>query len=128
MEWFNASGSLTKLTLINFGIQWAGFAVAAYFKTEKFYDLTGSATFILVSYLNYKWNNVDHPRQLVQSSCVWLWAFRLGIFLFVRILLSGRDRRFDKTRANPSRFLYAWTLQGMWVVLTLLPSLLSIES
>lgn len=32
---------LSKL-LITFGIQWVGWAVASLFKTEKFYDVTGT--------------------------------------------------------------------------------------
>ncbi|KAG7153786.1 Zinc finger protein 362-like [Homarus americanus] len=52
----------------------------------------------------------------------------LGLFLFTRIVKAGKDRRFDKTRANPVRFFYAWTLQGVWVLVTILPSLLAVLS
>eukprot|EP00128_Syssomonas_multiformis_P006237 Colp12_sorted_trinity150504_noHs@750 len=52
---------------------------------------------------------------------VLLWAFRLGSFLFTRILKDGRDTRFEKIKPNPVRFLVAWTIQGLWVFLTALP-------
>ena len=35
------------------GVQWAGWAVATYFHTEKFYDLFGSLTFMLISHLSH---------------------------------------------------------------------------
>ncbi|ROT83501.1 hypothetical protein C7M84_023318 [Penaeus vannamei] len=128
VQWFWSCSTLSRLAVVDFGIQWGGFVVAALLKTEKFYDLTGSITYILIAYLNYKWSNSGHPRQLIQTSCVAIWALRLGAFLFTRIVKAGRDRRFDKTRANPSRFFYAWTIQGVWVIVTILPSLLAVLS
>lgn len=34
--------TLVKCAVTDLGIQWAGWAVAAAFKTEKFYDLAGN--------------------------------------------------------------------------------------
>ncbi|XP_069179894.1 uncharacterized protein [Procambarus clarkii] len=91
-------------------------------------SVSGAVTFILLVYLNYKWNNSGHPRQAIQTGCVAIWALRLGLFLFIRIVKDGKDRRFDKTRGNPSRFLFVWTLQGVWVLVTVLPSVLAVLS
>ncbi|XP_042208948.1 probable O-methyltransferase ustE [Homarus americanus] len=127
-RWLWGSSTITRLTLVDFSIQWSLWLVACLLKTEKFYDLAGSATYIILASLNYKWNNTGHPRQAVQTGCVNIWALRLGLFLFTRIVKAGKDRRFDKTRANPVRFFYAWTLQGVWVLVTILPSLLAVLS
>ena len=35
------------------GINWVGWAASAVLHTEKFYDLTGSLTFILLSHLSH---------------------------------------------------------------------------
>ena len=43
---------------------------------------------------------------------VMAWAFRLGSYLFIRILKDGKDKRFDKVRDNPARFFTFWTIQG----------------
>ncbi len=51
------------------------------------------------------------------------WATRLGLFLLVRVLRDGGDRRFDGVRDNPTKLLLFWTLQGVWVVVTLVPTL-----
>jgi hypothetical protein len=39
-----------------------------------------------------------HPRQLIVSGLTLLWAFRLGSFLFQRVLKAGGDSRFDKLK------------------------------
>ena len=53
---------------------------------------------------------------------------RLGGFLFLRIKRDKKDRRFDKIKINPIRFLLAWTLQGCWVVFTAICALSIITS
>jgi len=39
-----------------------------------------------------------HPRQLIMSGLTLLWAFRLGSFLFQRVVKAGGDSRFDKLK------------------------------
>ena len=55
---------------------------------------------------------------------VMAWACRLGMFLFARVLQDGKDSRFDVIKQVPRRFFTAWTIQGFWVFITLLPTLL----
>merc|ERR1712209_7096 len=112
-----------KVFAIDMGIQWGAWGVASFFQTEKFYDITGSATFIALSYLSQKWSN-GTTRRIVQSNMVTAWACRLGMYLFVRILKDGKDKRFDNVRNNPARFFSFWTIQGVWVFVTLLPTLM----
>ena len=40
----------------------------------------------------------------------------------------GKDKRFDKVRDQPLRFLVFWLIQGLWVFVTLLPTLMLNES
>ena len=42
----------------------------------------------------------------------------------MRILKDGSDKRFDKARDNPSVLFKFWTIQGLWVFITLLPTLI----
>ena len=60
----------------------------------------------------------------MQGWFVFAWACRLGTFLFMRILKDGSDKRFDKARDSPSMLFKFWTIQGLWVFITLLPTLL----
>lgn len=52
------------------------------------------------------------------------WACRLGLYLFTRILKDGKDKRFDNVRNDPKRFFIFWSLQGVWVFVTLLPTIM----
>ena len=63
-------------------------------------------------------------RQNVHNWMIFAWACRLGTFLFMRVLKEGQDKRFDKARDSPATFLVFWSLQGVWVWVTLLPSLI----
>jgi steroid 5-alpha reductase family enzyme len=95
-------------------IQWAVFLLQASglllgnAPTEKYYDLTGAATFFSLTLLSYM--HVKNPswRQALLSSFVMIWCIRLGGFLFNRICrANGRDSRFDNIR---TKFLYFWNL------------------
>jgi len=121
------SSNLGRLFLMDMGIQWGAFVVANHFQTDKFYDLTGSLTFLGTAYLSYKWST-GTTRQAVQTGMVMAWASRLGYFLFSRVMKDGKDSRFDEIKQTPSRFFVAWTLQGLWVFITLLPTLMVNQS
>lgn len=111
-----------------FLIQWAAFVPAYLMKTEIFYDLTGSITYISVVALALLLSPSITLRGLLLAGVVWIWALRLGSFLFRRIRAKGADRRFDDIKTSFSRFLLAWTLQGLWVSFTLAAALAAITS
>ncbi|XP_076349216.1 uncharacterized protein LOC143246421 [Tachypleus tridentatus] len=113
---------LLDCALIDFGIQWIVCICSILLKTEKIYDLTGSTTFILLAYLSYQWSSAYSLRQKVQTAMVMTWGLRLGLYLFTRIMKEGKDRRFDKARENPALMFLFWTMQGVWVFVTLLPT------
>lgn len=123
-SYFNMGNVLVKSAVIDVGIQWAGFAVSAALKTEKFYDLLGSGTFLYLAYKSLQWGKRYFARQKIQTGLVMVWALRLGLYLFSRILKDGHDRRFDKVRNVPTKFFLFWTVQAVWVFITLLPTLI----
>ena len=57
-----------------------------------------------------------------------VWAARLGSFLFRRVRRSGKDDRFDGIKPSFVRFLNVWTIQGLWVALTIAAALAAITS
>ena len=122
---------IQQAVLIAFVIQWFMFVPAFIFQTEKFYDLTGSVTYIsVVSYISiqsYSTTNVNFGSILLASFII-LWAIRLGSFLFTRIHKSGEDKRFKSIKPSPTRFFMTWTLQGMWVSLCSMCALTAIAS
>ena len=53
---------------------------------------------------------------------------RLASYLFLRIRKAGEDKRFDAIKPSFPRFLNTWTLQGLWVTLTLAAALAAITT
>ncbi|HSO14867.1 MAG TPA: DUF1295 domain-containing protein [Arthrobacter sp.] len=101
-----------------FVIQWAVFIPSFKAQTEKFYDLTGSLTYIAITLLLVLLTPGIDARALLLAAMVLVWAARLGSFLFRRISRAGKDDRFDEIKPSFVRFLNVWTIQGLWVVFT----------
>ncbi|KAK4047087.1 hypothetical protein OIV83_005650 [Microbotryomycetes sp. JL201] len=140
-------GAAFGMQVVSHDMPLAG-AVAIPLQTEKFYDLTGSLTFLSCTFISLfhqplrklvpvaSWSTLLlhpistfssmsqlkllHPRQFVMSTFVILWSTRLGLFLADRAFKRG-DSRFDEIKKSPSKFAGAWFMQGMWVSLTALP-------
>jgi steroid 5-alpha reductase family enzyme len=77
--------------------QWLVFIPAYWQQTEKFFDLTGSLTYITISTLALFLSTGVDRRELLVWALVAIWAVRLGIFLFNRIKKAGKDDRFEKS-------------------------------
>lgn len=114
--------------LLAFVIQWVAFVPAYLKQTEHFYDLTGSCTYIAVVGLALWLGGKTDTLSLLVAAMVSLWALRLGSFLFIRIRTDGSDSRFDNIKPDPLRFFMTWTLQGLWVFLTLAAVLVILTS
>ena len=111
-----------------FLIQWLAFIPAYLLQTEAFYDITGSLTYVTVTTLALLLSRPAGARSILLLALVVIWAARLGSYLFRRIRTSGRDERFDTIKPSFVRFLNAWTLQGLWVSLTLAAALAAITT
>ncbi len=111
-----------------FLIQWVAFIPAWVTRTEGFYDLTGSLTYISVTLVAVLLTPSVDARSLLLLVLVVIWAGRLGSFLFRRIRKAGKDVRFDEIKTSFPRFLMTWTLQGLWVSFTLAAALAAITT
>lgn len=120
---------LPMLALLAFGVQWLVFLPSYWAQTEHYYDLTGSATYISVIALaaGMRLSAEADWRTALLLGLVLIWALRLGSFLFKRIRQDGKDGRFDDIKPHFLRFLVAWTLQGLWVFLTLFAALIAMS-
>ncbi len=114
--------------ILAYAVNWLAFVPANIFKTEKYYDLTGSFTYLTVIAIACVFASPLDLRASVVAAMVAIWALRLGSFLFRRISADGKDSRFDSIKTDSLRFLQAWTLQGTWVVLTAASALLIITT
>ena len=115
-------------TLAAFAINIAVFVPSYLARTEHYYDLTGSFTYLSVTLLALVLTDDLDTRSVIIAVLVLVWAGRLGSFLFRRVRKAGGDGRFDKIKQSWLRFLMAWVVQGLWVTLTAGAALAAITS
>lgn len=111
-----------------FVIQWLVFIPAYLLQSERFFDLTGSITYVSVTTLAVLLSPAIDDRSVLVMALVLIWATRLGTFLLERIQKEGKDGRFDELKTSFLRFLSVWTLQGLWVTFTAAAALTVITS
>jgi steroid 5-alpha reductase family enzyme len=121
-----------RVVILAFIIQWIAFLPAYVFQTEKFYDLTGSLTYLSVVWyaLFYSSNFFTNLNgaNIAIVLLITFWAIRLGSFLFMRIHKDGEDKRFRTIKPSATQFFMTWTLQGLWVSLCSMCALTAISS
>ena len=94
------------------------------FRTEKYYDITGTITYMVIFSITYFMTTSIHQGSPIylRSSIILLfiiiWALRLGLFLLIRVFDVGEDRRFKNVKTSFSKFLVYFTVSGLWVFLT----------
>jgi len=111
-----------------FLLNWLAFIPAFVKQTEKYYDLIGSLSYISAILLAMGLSAHIDLRSMIMGILVLIWAARLGSFLFLRIKRNGKDDRFDELKPDFFWYFNAWTLQGLWVVLTAAPALIVIAA
>jgi len=119
----NGYSAVLYCAVICIGIQWVAWIPASIGKTERFYDLTGGLTYITLVGFSLWAGSQSEPvssRELIISLLVVIWSLRLSSFLYLRIHRTGKDGRFDKLKTSSIRFLVPWTIQGLWVFLTMI--------
>lgn len=107
------------------GLQVAVWVPSAALQTERFYDLTGAATYIGVTLLTLKAYGASSWRSVAIAGCELLWAGRLGTYLFSRVL-SHEDTRFARVKTQPRVFLIYWLMQALWIATVNLPVALAL--
>lgn len=111
-----------------FLIQWLVFIPAYVLQSEKFFDLTGSITYIAIITLALIFSTGVDGRTILLWALVVIWALRLGTFLFRRVQKAGKDDRFDEIKPSFIRFLNVWTIQALWVTFTMAAALVGITT
>ena len=131
IAYLTGSYIVLNAVILAFLIQWVAYIPAYTFQTEKFYDLTGTLTYLTVVWFTYMLSNsAAEPKigNLILASLISIWAVRLGSFLFLRIHKAGEDKRFRTIKPSASQFFMTWTLQGFWVSICSMCALTAISS
>jgi steroid 5-alpha reductase family enzyme len=108
--------------LLSFLIQVLFFVYAATFITDKVTDLSYGLTFIALAFFALFTNQTFFLFQNLIVIITSLWGIRLAGYLFIRILKTKRDQRFDGIRENFWKFAQFWILQALAVWVISLPS------
>jgi len=120
--------AFTFILLIAVLLQVIFFIPSFLLKTEKYYDLVGSLTYITTTSLAYF--SVENKTMIdsIIYFYVMVWALRLGIYLFRRVRNDGKDVRFEKAKRHFFWFLQYWIGQALWVSLTACAAIIAILS
>ena len=117
--------------LLAYVIHWIAYIPAYIFQTEKFYDLTGSVTYLSVVWFvflsTYQSISLNFGN-LILVLLISIWTIRLGLFLFMRIHKAGEDKRFRTIKTSASQFFMTFTISGLWVTLCSMCALVAISS
>ncbi|KAL5726732.1 hypothetical protein ACHQM5_009744 [Ranunculus cassubicifolius] len=112
---------LAITAIITVGYQFVFFIITVLLKFDKVTDFAGSTNFIVLSIVTLILKGDWHFRQVTLTLLVVIWGLRLGIFLLMRILQWGEDRRFDEMRSNIGKLAVFWIFQAVWVWTVSLP-------
>jgi len=136
MAWAGSQGSVETSGValfalcggLAFVVNWVAFVPAWLGQTERYYDLTGSLTYLSLIGVALALSGGIDLRAGLLGLLVATWAVRLGRFLFKRVNEDGSDGRFDVIKPNFARFLMTWSLQALWVFVTLSCALAAMTS
>lgn len=93
--------------ILVFIIHWILYIPANIFKTEKFYDLSGSLSYIsVISYILYsKTQSFESGLgEVIISLAIIIWSARLGTFLFLRIKKPVRTKDLENIKSHGQNF------------------------
>jgi len=105
------------------GIQWLAFVPSTLLSTEQYFNATGASTYFALALISLLAGGTFYVRQLLVTLLVLLWAVRLGVFLYVRVVRAGKDGRFDEIKHHRAKFFSLWAAQGLGIFLGALPVL-----
>ena len=131
IAYLTGSEIVKNAVLLAYIIHWIAYIPAYILQTEKFYDLTGSITYLGVVWFvflsSYQSISLNFGN-LILALLISIWTIRLGIFLFMRIHKAGEDKRFRSIKTSATQFLMTFTLSGLWVTLCSMCALVAISS
>lgn len=108
--------------LIALGINMIMFIPAFIWKTDKLTDISYAVTFATIAVAEFFIGGASWTHAILLA-LVLVWAFRLGGFLLIRVMKTGKDARFDAMRQNFWKFSGFWILQGITVFVVMVPSI-----
>ncbi|KAL4361107.1 hypothetical protein GQ457_04G039160 [Hibiscus cannabinus] len=107
--------------VVTVGYQLFFFMVAVVLKFDRVIDFAGSSNFTIIALLTLIKKGSWHLRQVVLTLLMVIWSSRLALYLLIRILRWGEDKRHDKMRNNVGSIAVYFIVQGFWAWAVTLP-------
>lgn len=96
-------------------------------KTDYFTDLSYGLSFVLTTIILYVFTPLRTNHKLLLVLMTGWWGVRLALYLFIRVIKTKKDARFDKIRQSFTKFSSFWLLQVISVWIILLPITIAIS-
>jgi steroid 5-alpha reductase family enzyme len=113
--------NIFRTLITSFAIQLIFFVVAVSYQTDKITDLAYGLTFVILALLLLFVNVSPSIPHYLLVIMVTIWGLRLAGFLFLRILKTGKDKRFDGIREHFLKFAGFWFFQALAIWIIMLP-------
>lgn len=107
--------------LISVCFQAIFFFISLFLRTEKLVDVAGPVNFVVLAIATLILGPGPTARKSLVTIYVVIWGARLGLFLLMRILHWGHDRRLEPMRGSIGRTALFWGMQAFWVWVTSFP-------
>lgn len=88
------------------------------FRTDKLFDVCGPTNFIVLAVTTLILGPGPTARKSLVTLYVTIWGARLGLFLLMRIIDWGHDRRLEPMQGKVGRMGVLWVIQALWVWVT----------
>jgi steroid 5-alpha reductase family enzyme len=103
------------------------FLIAFWKKSDKLTDISYAMTFATLALVGLTTAPNATTFHIILTLMILVWAIRIGGFLLVRVMRTGKDARFDGMRENFFKFGKFWIGQAITVWVLMLPALLAYE-
>ena len=113
----------TSTLILIFVVQIMFFIFASYFKTDKLTDLSYGLTFVFTAIYLMTKSESFHILNMFLALMIIVWGTRLATYLFIRILKTKRDKRFDGIREDFAKFAKFWLFQAISIWIIMLPTI-----
>jgi len=111
---------------ISLGINTLGFVLGFVGRTDRYTDISYSLSFIIIAVAGIILTPAPGWHAMLLVAMVVIWGGRLGLYLLIRIVRTGKDARFDGRRESFARFSRFWILQALSVWIIILPVTLTL--
>ena len=104
--------TLMFIGIVGYLIHWLIFIPSFLLKSEKYYDITGTISYIVVIFISLMSISGLNIRSKIIAFLILLWALRLGFFLLIRVFQVGEDKRFKDVKTSFTRFFISFNFKN----------------